>query len=273
MPQPNGRNIWVSIADIEGILHKYGGHRVKNLSVFQLAFVHRSYVKLPDAALPDSSVLVPPQSDSNERLEFLGDCVLSCVVGKYLFDRYPDQMEGFLTKIRTKIVRSETLARLSKKLNLGRFVLLSNYIEDSCNGRRNQKILEDTFEAFIGALYLDSEPHGFQSCNQFITALVEDNLDMSTIIYRDDNYKDQLLRYYQKTFGGRVPKYRPFAEHLHLFEMAVLDPTGKVVGVGKAKKKVAAEQLASREALVHFGEPVLSEPEPDSDDDFCLNKT
>ena len=88
-------------------------------------------------------------------LEFLGDSVLGVIVAKYLFDRFPEEHEGFLTKMRSKLVRGEMLGSLAKMLNFGEFLIISRHIEDKCDGRNAEAILEDCFEAFIGAMFLD----------------------------------------------------------------------------------------------------------------------
>jgi dsRNA-specific ribonuclease len=98
---------------------------------------------------------VPLQSMCNETYEFLGDTILNSVIGTYLYDRYRDQNEGFMTKTRTKMVRGTTLGELAKRLGLNKWIIISQHVESE-GGRDNLRILEDLFEAFIAAIYLDN---------------------------------------------------------------------------------------------------------------------
>ena len=107
---------------------------------------------------------MPLQENSNERLEFLGDSILNLTVARYVFDRYPDDNEGFLTNMRTKLVNGKMLAFLGEKIGLQNHVVISKQIESN-RGRSNKNVLEDAFEALIGAIFLDNEDknrNGFQ---------------------------------------------------------------------------------------------------------------
>ena len=119
------------------------GTKIKNLDLYQRAFTHKSALKEYEQF-----------TESFETLEFIGDSVLGFVITKFLFDRYESRQEGFLTKARTKLVRGETLAKIANTLNLNELVIMDE------KGMRNQwnnnpKILEDVFEALIGAIYMD----------------------------------------------------------------------------------------------------------------------
>src|SRR5210317_198533 len=117
--------------------------KIKNLSLYQRAFTHKSALKEYEQF-----------TESFETLEFMGDSVLGFVITKFLFDQYKDRQEGFLTKARTKLVRGETLANIARKLNLDRWVLMDD--KGMRNGwNKNTKVLEDVFEALLGAIYLD----------------------------------------------------------------------------------------------------------------------
>src|SRR3989344_4746568 len=115
----------------------------KNGSLLVEAFTHRSY-------LNEAKVVVP----SNERLEFLGDAVLEILVSEYLFHRFPEYPEGKLTLLRSSVVRTETLAKAARVLKLGQRLRMSRG-EEEHGGRNNESILANTYEAVIGALYLD----------------------------------------------------------------------------------------------------------------------
>ena len=112
------------------------------------------------------------REESNERLEFLGDSIIGAIVTHYLYERYPDQDEGFMTRLKIKLVNGETLAFFAELIHLDEYVLISRHVEDRCNGRESVKVLEDCFEAFIGALYLDfSDNYSFQWIFNYIEAL------------------------------------------------------------------------------------------------------
>ena len=174
-----------------------------------------------------------------------------------------DQDEGFLTKTRSKLVKTETLAKLCLNIKLDKYIVMSQHVELICNGRKNARILEDTFEAFIGALLNDNaDSCGYLLCYEFITKLIEDNIDLTELILKDDNYKDQLMRYFQKIFNGKFPKY--YQECItstindngtinKKFHMYVLDPAGHKIGTGVARSKKDAEQKAAKDALNHYG--------------------
>jgi len=137
-------------------------NKIINLKHYQLSLTHKSYCKKTDfrqsqemelAERPEGCLELQPQS--NERLEFLGDSIISSAVAKYLYDRYPNQEEGFMTTIRTRLVNGEALAKLARIINLQDHIIISRHVEERCNGRDNTRILEDAFESFIGAIFLD----------------------------------------------------------------------------------------------------------------------
>lgn len=155
----NPKNQLVTVEVIEGILKSHGlDIKVNNIAVYQTAFSHKSYLRTPRDTKDDYSC-VPLQDVCNETYEYLGDTLLSSVIGTYLYDRYYDQNEGFLTKTRSKMVRGVILNELSKRLQFQPWILISNHVESE-GGRDNPRILEDLFESFIAAIYLDngSEP-------------------------------------------------------------------------------------------------------------------
>jgi dsRNA-specific ribonuclease len=154
----NKQNRFVTKPIIKTILNDYGVDcEVNDLHFYQQAFVHRSYIKASKYVKEehDPKCVVPLQDKSNEMLETLGDAILGSVVVTYLFDRYHDQSEGFLTKTKAKIVCGKTLGKLGKKLGLGDWMVISLHVESE-NGRTNRRMLEDLFECFIGSIYLDN---------------------------------------------------------------------------------------------------------------------
>lgn len=151
----NPVNKLLTVEAIETIMRNNGLNlKVNNINVYQTAFIHRSYLKThhPEAHDPKC---VPLQPVCNETYEFLGDTILNSVIGTYLYDRYRDQNEGFMTKTRTKMVRGTTLGELAKRIGLNKWIVISQHVESE-GGRDNLRILEDLFEAFIAAIYLDN---------------------------------------------------------------------------------------------------------------------
>ena len=182
------------------------GTKINNLTLYQKAFTHKSAIKEYEEL-----------NDSFETLEFMGDSVLGFVITKFLFDKFEAKQEGFLTKARTKLVRSETLAALARKLGLHEWVLMDE--KGMRNGwNNNPKILEDVFEALVGAIYLDL---GLAHAKQFILRIYENPefIDLQSIMV-DDNYKDHLMRYCQ-TNGLTLPDYRVTSHENGLFVIDV----------------------------------------------------
>src|SRR3972149_8204392 len=211
----NENNILLDKKDIHKILITAGiKNKINNLQIWQNAFVHSSYSKnckrnrkyngflqqIDMEAEGDHSDCLDIQEDSNERLEWLGDGILQSVVASYLWRRYPKQDEGFLTKIRSKLVKTECLSKLARCYGFEKHLLISKHIEDNCNGRNNSHILEDSFEAFIGAMYIyfreNNEAKGYDICRRFIINTIENCVDLTELIMNDDNYTDQLMRFY-----------------------------------------------------------------------------
>lgn len=210
------------------------GTKIKNLSLYQKAFTHKS-------ALKEHENL----TQSFETLEFMGDSVLGFVITKWLFDKFEDKQEGFLTKARTKLVRSETLASIALKLGLNKLVLMDE------KGMRNEwnnnpKILEDVFEALVGAIYMDC---GLLHAKQFILGIYENPefIDLNCIMV-DDNFKDHLMRYCQ-TNNYELPEYRVLSQENGVFVIGAI-VQNRQLGQGYAKSKKQAEQNAARSVFL-----------------------
>jgi ribonuclease-3 len=279
-PVYNENNFYISKEIIHSILRNCNIHNeVNNIELWQQAFVHKSYCSMNDFKknekfygsidsinIDENDHIMPLQKDSNEVLEWLGDGVIQSVVAIYLYKRYNKQREGFLTKIRSKLVKTETLSKLALHLNFDKYLIVSKHIEIICNGRKNARILEDCFEAFIGAMMTDfgskNESEGFTKCTQFIINLIEQKIDITELIINDDNFKDQLMRYYQKKYNGKFPKYeqKTIIQQINdngivnkKFHMFVRDNDNNIIGDGIARSKKEAEQKAAKAALMHFG--------------------
>lgn len=252
----------ISREEIQTIL---GGIRPKHLENYRRALVHKSlnkYIKHTlDQGLQVCSYLVEGNCpSSNERLEFLGDAVFNLIVGGYLFEKYTDKDEGFLTRLRTKIVRDTHCVKFSKLIGIGPFVLVGSIVKKDQMGNVNDKLLEDAFEAFIGAIYLDL---GFLYAKAFVTKLIEKHVDLN-LLHRDDNYKDILMRLTQ-TKGIDLPEYIVLSQegppHKRIFTIRVelkIDDQIRKMGTGSGGNKKDAEQEAAMNTLYMFDESELS---------------
>ena len=168
----NINNVFITENDIIKILDKYNVKidKVNHLKYFKTAFVHKSYCNkniIPEDVLKKSKYelgnpndLIELQNKSYERLEYFGDRVIKLTVSMYLFHRYPDENEGFMTRLQTKLEDKNNLAAMSKNIGLGKFFIISKHIEQ-LNGRQLDRIHEDVFEAFLGALFLSN---GLEPC-------------------------------------------------------------------------------------------------------------
>lgn len=209
----------------------------QNPQLLNLALTHRSALneKLSEA------------SESNERLEFLGDAVLELLTTKYLFDQYPDEPEGVLTAYRSSLVKTTTLAKLATELGLGERLIMSKG-EEGGGGRANESLLADTFEAVLGALYLDQ---GLEAVEQFLNTHLFPKFDeiKAQGLYKDA--KSQLQELVQAQ-GKPTPLYQVLSEvgpdHDKQFQVAVL-VEDQILAKGSGKSKQSAQQSAAQTAL------------------------
>ena len=214
----------------KSIIEELIGTKPTKLDLYQKAFTHKS-------ALKEHEEL----TGSFETLEFIGDSVLGFVITKYLYDRYEERQEGFLTKARTQLVRGDTLAGIARKLGLHDRVLMDE--KGMRNGwNNNPKILEDVFEALIGAIYMDI---GLIHAKEFILRIYQDPklVDLNSIMV-DDNYKDHLMRHCQVN-NWQLPEYRVAAHHEGLFYIDIYI-NNLFCSRGVAKSKKQAEQNAAQ---------------------------
>jgi ribonuclease-3 len=272
----NKNNVLITKQAVEDILSRYGVKlKIYNISIWINAFSHRSYCtkRRKKNFIPpiddinsdsdnevDSKTMIPLQDRSNETYEWVGDGILQGILTDYLYSRYYDQNEEFLTKIRSKLAKTKMLSFFAMTIGLDKYILMSRYMEKECNGRNNQKILENTFEAFIGALHIYCKQHnlnGYKFISQFVVTLIETEVDITELICTDDNYKHRLMLYYQKMYSGLIPKYTALdidgPTNSRIFNMCVLDSNDNIIGNGTGRSKKDAEQLAAKEALNYFG--------------------
>ena len=189
--------------------------------------------------------------ETYERLEFLGDAILDLIVTEILFDKYPKQNEGFLTKLRSKIVKGDTLYLLARKLELNDVLEVGNRATGQ-GIEFSKSVLADVYEAIIAALYLSK---GYEETFRFVEKNLEEFLDLKSIETKIDNYKSVLMEYSQSE-KMPLPVYKVISEdgpgHNKTFSVAVyLEGDLKGEGTGKSKKQ--AEQLAAKNALQSMG--------------------
>jgi len=215
-------------------LKKTLGFSPKNLLIYKRALTHKSAQKINVFGV----------SINNERLEFLGDSVIDTVIADYLFNRYPNENEGFLTNLRSKIVKRTHLDKLGKDLNLD--ILINS---QSGNKFRNNHILGNALEALVGAIYLDL---GFKYAKKFIIyTLIRKYIDVQSLADTEENFKSKKIEYVQQkklkleyitkaidTGNKRTTKFQ-----------STVTINGEIKGSGTGFSKKEAEQKASEEAL------------------------
>ena len=215
--------------------------KFNNPKLLQLAFTHRSY--LNEAKNVD---------ESNERLEFLGDSILSFVVSDHLYKTYPDFDEGILTNLRSLVVNTKSLAKTAKKLGFGEHLMLSHGEEDS-GGRENDSILANTFEAVIGAMFIDQ---GTESVRTFLYKVLIPEIAeyVQKRVFKDPK---SLLQEYVQARKQNSPMYKVIREegpaHAKQFTIGVF-VNGIQVGEGEGKSKQEAEEQAAEKALNHLNQ-------------------
>lgn len=271
----NEKNIYITKEFIEGIFKGYGiEYKVHNLNTFQMAMIHSSYTPKTETKhrnkpitrvvvepIDDPNKAIPIQKKSYEELELLGDSVIHLILADYFTTRYEDEGEGFMTKLRTKVESGDTLSHFSKTIGLNKYVLISRYLECTNSRDENKSILEDTFEAFIGATYRDS-PTGvnFEKCREFIINLVEREVDIAEMLHNENNYKDLLLQYFHVR-KWEDPMYNKLgsngAEQGKIFSVVVIKKehpkdVGVICGTGFGTSKKKAEQHAAKLALEYL---------------------
>lgn len=212
-------------------IHHTLGIKPVNISLYRLAAQHSSVAKEN----------IGGSKDSNERLEYLGDAILSAIVADYLFKKYPYKDEGFLTEIRSRIVNRESLNYLGKKLGLDEIVA---YNDTRRHAQAYKSILGDTLEAFIGAVYLDK---GFKKCRYFVmNSLLFPHLDIDKIISVNPNFKSKVIEWAHrnaKIIRFDVLKVNESKHYKEFISQVIIDD--KPYGKGTAFNKKRAEQEAA----------------------------
>lgn len=235
VPKIKQREVW-------RVLESQFGIDIHSNPIFEQALRHRSV----------RDTLEMESSETYERIEFLGDAVLGMVVAEKLYRNYPKVDEGFLTKLRSKIVKKSTLATLADKTGIADAIEIGERsygkgIESS------QSVRADMFESFLGALYLT---YGFEKTAQLLNRIIDQHLDLDQLSNKVDNYKSMLLEYCQmKKIDS--PLYKVVKEsgpgHNKVFDIQVIIQ-GESLGTGSGSNKKQAEQRAARKALEYLGQ-------------------
>ena len=224
------------------VLEQKLNYKFNNKKLLQNALTHSSYANEVRIGIT-----------SNERLEFLGDSVLSIIVAEYLFLHYKSIPEGELTKLRASLVCEKTLCKFSRELELGKFLKLGKG-EDKGGGRERDSILADAFEALLAAIYLDG---GMEVATKHVLRFVIPEIeDKNQHTFND--YKTALQEIIQRNpeeYVTYVLKGESGPDHDKVFEVEV-HLNSNVIGRGKGKNKKQAEQMAAKQALELMGAPI-----------------
>lgn len=213
--------------DFHDFLYKLIG-KTHNVELYKLAFRHKS-----------ASVFKNNQKLNNERLEYLGDAILSAIVADMLYTNFPIQKEGFLSKVRSRIVNRKQLNLVGRKLGFRKYLLL--------NGTFSNNIYGNAVEAFIGALYLDK---GFDTTKDFVEGIITQYVDIDDFGTRDENYKSKLIEWGQherKDIIFNTEKREQFGLPVFHTEILIED---KIFGKGEAKSKKYSQQKAAKATFV-----------------------
>lgn len=230
------------------LLEEKIGYHFRNKSLIREALTHSSYSN------EHGGLRVTP---CNERLEFMGDSVLSVIVSEYLFERFPDAPEGELTKMRAELVCEKALAAFSEEISLGDFLILGKG-EEKGGARTRPSTLCDAYEAVIAAVYLDigANSQAKRTIAAYVMPAVIRRLEQLLADWNGADYKTLLQQTIQSDSKGEQLEYVLTGEegpdHAKVFTVeARID--GNVFGVGKGSSKKAAEQEAARQTLIQCG--------------------
>ncbi len=213
----------------------------RNPALLRRALTHSSYLNEHPQVVED-----------NERLEFLGDAILGFVISDFLYHHYPEMSEGQLTHLRSALVDGKQLAKFATALALGEQMLLGKGAAVKDGGRQNQKLLSSTFEAIIGAYFLDS---GIKAVCDFLEPLFKPVAEGIVATQSDVNFKSVFQKWAQTNIGNNpqyfiINEFGPEHDKEFTAEVCV---GGKIFGIGKGHGKQAAEKSAAKAALKKIG--------------------
>ena len=270
----NPLNKEITVQEIQSILSRYGAPTVvHNPVLYMRAFIHRSYCKRPaiENAAENITIMDKPddcmrlRTKSNERLEFVGDGVLECIVKYYLYKRFPKADEGFMTEKKIALVKNEHIGKLALEMGLHKWYIISKHAEEK-KIRTNLKKLGCLFEAFLGALFLDSnkiivndDEHwfkdvfstgpGFQIAQTFVENILEKHVDWGRLIQTDDNFKNILQVKVQKAFRT-TPHYIELDRDIETgYKMGVYLCLGQMIYETTPEQAIPFESIGSFEKI------------------------
>jgi ribonuclease-3 len=209
------------------------GFRPRNLKLYQLAFVHKSA----------SSLIFNDAKVNNERLEFLGDAILDSMIAEYLFHRFPEKEEGFLTQTRSKLVNRDNLNHMAIKLGIGEMII-SKMSKDN-----HKSVYGDTLEALIGALYLDK---GYDRTRKIVLErIIQSDININRLLNTEIDFKSRIIEWGQKNKKSiNFTSIEEMDEHnntpVFITHLYVVDD---IVGRGSGFSKKESEQNAARQAI------------------------
>ena len=225
-------------------LEKTIGYTFKNKEVLKEALTHSSYANELKAR--------KQTAQCNERLEFLGDSVLSVVVSEYLFAEFSQLPEGELTQRRAALVQSESLASYARSISLGDFLYLGHG-EEKSRGRERRSTLENAFEALVAAIYLDAGENGFDEVRRLVLPIIKNEIEDISLRRIDAKTElQQLIQQAEGDFLEYIVVGESGPDHAKEFEV-IARLNSNVIGRGKGRSKREAEQNAAKEALKLFG--------------------
>lgn len=220
------------------LIFRLTGIYPSNLQIFKIAFTHKSA----------SRNIGRTRSLNNERLEFLGDAILASIVADFLYTYFPNKKEGFLTKMRARIVSREQLNEIALNIGLQFHIVSQNNI----NGTKN--IYGNALEALIGAIYVDK---GYKKTKEFvIKRIIEKNIDLKELAITDSDYKSQVIEWAQKNKIEIIFEDEEVesTEQNNLYFTSTIKVNDQILGQGKGFSKKEAQQNASKEALNNTGD-------------------
>lgn len=227
-------NTWTNPLTQEALEAVLGFRVLSWPASYVTAFTHKSAVGYPGAA-----------RESYEKLEFLGDAVLGFIVGRYLFETYPNGNEGFLSKMRTKLVSGKALSDIALRMGLQHLIIMSPKALHS-KFNLNARILEDVLESLIGAIFLDA---GMVAARSFVMNMIHLYVDREALL-KNTNYKDMLMQLCQAR-GEPLPIYTATETENRTFHVVAVACGMQGSGHGTTKRK--AEQMAAKHALINLG--------------------
>jgi dsRNA-specific ribonuclease len=269
MDNPNNRLI--TREQVENILNYFenvgdNGARlsINNLEHYQQAFVHESYYQAVQSfftkenkAEDNADLFYYVPKESSERLEYLGDHILKAVMGRYLFERFGNEREGFLTRLKIKIEKCSMLHKIGLTLGFKKYLLLSLQVEnqtilDLDRGRNTPSYYEDAFEALIGSILVDFGERGYLYADRFVRSVIENVIDFAELVSKNDNFKDSLQRYFQ-SLKWKTPVYISLNEDGPLYRKVFTRM------LTFTQEQLLAMDKSIQTTIIHYSSTILEE--------------